>query len=182
MTRIVFLRHFETQIDEEKPVSEWGLTEGGERAMQKLLQSTTIDGLRRVYSSPEHKARYTAQAVAAKQDIDCRTVDVLRKADRSGEGFIEDPDEYVRMVGELLRNPTVPFEWEDRIDVENRIRTFLDTVGPDEGRVMAVSHGIFLSVLFSRHRDEKPLAFWKGLDFGETIEVDRAELVEVFET
>lgn len=182
MTRIIFLRHFETQVEEDKPASEWELTEDGEKAMQELLSSSIIDGLTRVYSSPEHKALRTARAVAEEQDIDCRTVEALREVDRSGEGFIDDHEEYLRMVGLFLRNPTVAFEWEDRTDVEGRIKVFLNAVGPDEGRVMAVSHGIFLSTLLSDPLDEEPFSFWKKLDFGATVEVKRADLVEVFET
>lgn len=181
MTRIVFIRHFETRIEEEKPVSEWELTEDGEKAMQKLLDSTVINGSTGVYTSPEHKAHRTAQAIAAKQDIDCRTVEELREVDRSGEGFIENQNEYRRMVGELLSNPTVPFEWEDRKDVERRVRTFLDTVGPNEGRVIVLSHGLFLTVLLARFRGKEPLAFWKDLEFGEIIAVNRADLMEEFE-
>lgn len=181
MTRILFLRHFETQVDEDKPVSEWDLTEDGEEAMAELLDSDIIAGLDRVYSSPEHKALRTARAVADEVGAPMEEVEAIEEVDRSGEGFIEDHDEYVRMVGQYLRNPTVPFDWEDREHVEDRIRTFLETVDTADDRVMAVSHGMFLSTLLPRLEEKDPYEFWQDLGFGELIEVEHEALLEAIE-
>jgi len=176
MTQILFLRHFETHVDKTTPVSQWELTEAGEAAMHELLDSDIITDLDRVYTSPEQKARRTAQAVAKEVDAPLEKVEALHEVDRSGEGFIEDHDEYVRMVGQYLQNPTVPFDWEDRTQVEARIKTFLETVDASDDRVMAVSHGMFLSTLLPPLDDTNPYTFWQHLNFGETIEADLNEL------
>lgn len=176
MTRITFLRHFETRVDEDTPVSEWDLTDDGEKAMEELLDSDIITDLDRVYSSPEHKALRTARAVAEESGTPLQEIDALQEVDRSGEGFIEDHDEYVQMVKQYLRNPTVPFDWEDRKQVEHRIKRFLETVDTTDDRVMAVTHGMFLSTLLPRLEGEDPYEFWQDLGFGETIEAEHTDL------
>lgn len=180
MTQIVFLRHFETKIEEDRPVSEWGLSEEGKEELQNLLETNILGGLDRVYSSPEHKALKTAQEISQQASIPLVQIEELREVDRSGEGFIEDQEEYVQMVETYLRNPTVPFKWENRNEVEDRIRKFLDTVDTSDERVMAaVTHGMFLSTLLPRLSDSDPYTFWQNLRFGETIKANHKELVEV---
>lgn len=177
MTEIVFLRHFETDVDEDVPAEAWELSAAGTEAMRDLLQSDIVQGIDRVYSSPEHKALRTARAVAETAGIPLEAVDALREVDRSGEGFIEDHDEYIRMVRDYLQNSTVPYQWENREAVEDRIRTFLETVDTRDDRVMAVTHGMFLSTLIPRVRGTDPFTFWKELGFGAIITADHEELV-----
>lgn len=181
VTEIVFLRHFETEPDPETPVSEWTLSTDGAAAAEAFLDSDTLTGIDRVYTSPEQKAQRTAQMVAEEVRVPMQVVDALREVDRSGEGFIADHDEYVRMVRDYLENPAVPFQWENREAVEERIRTFLDTVDTRDDRAIAVTHGMLLATLIPRVHGTAPFPFWQGLGFGETIAVDHNELVATME-
>lgn len=180
MTTVHFLRHFRTEIDEDRPVDEWELTDDGEEAMEVLLEEDWIGELDRVYSSPEHKALRTARAVADVAGCPLVEVEELREVDRSGEGFIEDHDEYVRMVHEYLREPTVPFDWEDRRDVEQRVRGFLRKVSVVDEDVLVVGHGMQFTTMLAGLSERSRTGFWDELGFGAVITHDLEELREEF--
>jgi len=176
MTRVRLLRHFRTTVDADRPVEEWELTEDGEEAMAALLEADWIDGLDRVYSSPEHKALRTARAVAEEAGCPLVESEELREVDRSGEGFIEDHDAYVQMVHAYMREPTVPFDWEDRRDVEERSRAFIERIDADDDTVLVVGHGMQFTTMLAGLSDRLRAGFWDELGFGEVITYDLGEL------
>lgn len=178
MTRIVFLRHFETEVDEDIPVSEWELTADGEAALQRLLERDAVGDVDRVYSSPEQNAHHAAAAIAEANGVPLETVDALHEVDRSGEGFVPDHDDYVDMAERYLRYPTVPFDWEDREAVAARAATFLDAVDTADDRVVAVTHGLFLATVVAPMEGVDRVAFWSDLEFGETVGAEYGELVD----
>lgn len=180
MTTVHFLRHFSTEVDPDRPVDEWELTDDGEGAMRALLEEDWIEELDRVYSSPEQKALRTARAVADVADCPLVEVDALGEVDRSGEGFIEDHDEYVRMVHEYLRGPTVPFDWEDRRDVEDRVRGFLEGVSVVDDTVLVVGHGMQFATMLAGLSERSRVEFWDDLDFGAVITHELEELRQEF--
>jgi len=176
MTTVVCLRHFETAVDPDVPPSEWTLSEEGEAAQAEFLERDLVDDVDAVYTSPEPKARGTAEAVADRADVLVRVDERLREVDRSGEGFIEDQSEYDEMVADYFRIPETPFDWEDRLDVQARIHRFVRDLDTDHDTVLLVSHGLFLTTMLADIFEADRFEFWQDLEFGETLEVDSETL------
>lgn len=135
-----------------------------------------LASLTAVYSSPEPKALGTAERAADLADVTARVDGRLREVDRSGEGFVGD-HEYRRMVERYFRDPAVPFGWEDRRDVERRVRGFVAGMDAD-GELLVVSHGMLLTTMLAPLRERDSFEFWTDLAFGELLQVDAAELGE----
>lgn len=176
MTTVHLLRHFETAVEEDVPVEEWELSPAGEDAMEELLVADWIQDLDHVYSSPEPKALRTARAVAEKAGCELVRLEGLREVDRSGEGFIEDHDEYVSMVHRYLQSPTIGFDWEDRRAVIERTREALAAIDPTDAEVLVVGHGMQFTTMLAPLSEQDPATFWDELGFGERITHDLAEL------
>ena len=176
MMPITFLRHFSTEVDPETPQAEWELSEEGKRQQEEFIEGKDFDH-DVVYSSPEKKALETAQKISEEEDIPLIVSSDLKEVDRSEEGFIEEHEEYVEMVGEFLEKEA-EFGWEEFEEVHGRLESFAETV-EDEKDVLAVTHGMILSTflpdLFGKERFE----FWQRLDFGATYEVAPADVREV---
>ncbi len=182
MTRIVFLRHFETEVENDRPAAEWQLSEGGKQAMLRFLKENDFSDLDRVYTSPERKAKVTAEAVAEQAGVELVETETLAEVDRSGEGFIDDHDRYLEMVQTYLKNPSVSFNWENRSSVKQRIKKFVENVRKSDERVLAATHGMFLATLLTQIRDTGPYPLWQEIEFGELIELSRNELVASIDT
>jgi broad specificity phosphatase PhoE len=161
-----FLRHFQTRVEPDVPVSEWQLSREGRENMQDFLREQDID-VEKVYTSTEPKAVETAEKLAKKADAELVKTDLLREVDRSDEGFVEDHDQYIELVEDYLRGGTKA-DWESQEDVRKRFKKFVREV--DDG--IAVTHGLILSLNIAAERDVNLVKFWKNLGFGEIVEQD----------
>lgn len=167
-----FLRHFETRVDPDTPVSKWVLSDAGHDAMSKYVEETSFDRFNHVLTSPEPKAEVAGRKIAEKSGLPLMVVDDLAEVDRSGEGFIDAEEQYEEMVIQYLQNDRVPFDWEDRIKVEQRWRSFIQWAQAVEGPILAVTHGMFLASVIPRLRGNDPVSFWQDLAFGAELEVE----------
>lgn len=172
MPELVFVRHFETAIDRDRPASEWTLSEEGREAMRTFLGRDAVRSSGLVYSSPEHKALITAERAGEIADTTVRVTDALREVDRSGEGFVDDPSTYAEMVELYFSRPDVPFDWENRRDVETRIRRFVGNIEVEHDPVLIVSHGMLFTTMLAPLSGRDRFEFWKGLEFGEMVRID----------
>ncbi|MBU0530347.1 MAG: histidine phosphatase family protein, partial [Nanoarchaeota archaeon] len=58
--KIFFLRHAETKVDSDTPISKWVLTEEGAKQAEELAKSDVFDEIDIIISSDEDKAFLTA--------------------------------------------------------------------------------------------------------------------------
>ena len=161
-----FLRHFQTKIEPETPVSEWKLSEEGREEMQKFLDENCLN-VDKVYTSTEPKAVETAEKIAKKADAELVKTDLLKEVDRSDEGFVENHDKYIELVENYMRGGSKA-EWESQEEARERFNKFLEQ--SEEG--LAVTHGLILSLNIAAEKDVDPVCFWKDLGFGEMVEQD----------
>lgn len=172
MEKVFFLRHFQTEVDPETPVSEWTLSEEGKDRLQKFLERE-LPEVDAILTSPEPKACNTAEKILEQIGEEVIVIEELREVDRSRRGFIEDHSEYEETAREYLQNEFPKTGWEPKSKVENRIKAFieqLEEMGYD--RVLVVGHGLYFSVLLG----DDLYFFWRDLRFGELIEKDFSEL------
>ncbi|QKQ98348.1 hypothetical protein GKQ38_02355 [Candidatus Nanohaloarchaea archaeon] len=172
MQKVFFLRHFQTEVDPDTPVSEWTLSEEGMNQLQEFLDRDIPD-VEAILTSPEPKARNTAEKILEQTGEEVVPMEELREVDRSRRGFIEDHSEYVETAKTYLQNDFPKTAWEPKSEVKNRIRTFIEKLEDMEyERVLVVGHGLYFSILLG----DEPYFFWRELEFGELVEKDFQEL------
>ena len=175
MTEITFLRHFETEVEKDKPAEEWDLSNKGKKDMERFLEEKEFEEFDIVMTSPEHKAKKTAEAVADRAGTSLKVLEELSEFNREGK-FIEKQEDYFEAVRRLLEDGKYG-DWETREHAEKRLERFLEKA-EKYGKVLAVSHGMILTVLLAENFGKQPFKFWKQLGMGEKVEVDIKKLRE----
>lgn len=171
MTKLTFLRHYETKPDKDKPAPEWDLSEKGKEATLELLDSEKLRNIDKIFASTEKKAAITAMEVAKKYKVPFVSCEELVEVDRSRSGFIE--GDYGKVVEQYLScSKEFRYNWEKVSHVKERIEGFLGKICAEPGNLLIVSHGLFLSILLAGYLNRKPFDFWKELKFGQILEVD----------
>ncbi|MFO7710465.1 MAG: histidine phosphatase family protein [Candidatus Woesearchaeota archaeon] len=172
--KIIFLRHFRTKVDRNKPVAEWGLDEEGKKAMQQLLATYDFSKISSIISSPEPKALITAKAIGGEFSKEIIEEPLISEVDRSKAGFIE--GDYTEVVKRYFSSYNFEYAWEPIEAVRERIRKAERKIALVSGNPLIISHGMFLSLMLAPLLGKEVISFWKNLGFGEIIEVDRALL------
>jgi broad specificity phosphatase PhoE len=179
MGKIYFLRHFKPHMDKCKPVAEWGLDKEGKAEMQKLLNQDRFKDLKNVLTSPEPKAKISAEAFHKKYGIPITLVSEVSEVDRSKAGYIE--GDYTRIVESYLtESEDFEYDWEDINQVKERIKKFVKILENKEFNVLVVSHGMYLSLMLSEYFNKEVVEFWKNLKFGQILEVDYKKLKDIW--
>jgi broad specificity phosphatase PhoE len=174
MEKLVFLRHFRTRIERDKPASEWTLDETGIKEMREMIEGGRFEGFDRIISSTEMKARITAEAISERHGTPIELSDDIVEVNRD-YGFIE--GNYRRVVERYLSEADgFDHPWEEMSHVRARALRFVERLKAETGNILVVSHGMFLSILQSRYFGQPPADFWKSLAFGQMLEVDYEKL------
>jgi len=174
LKKLVFLRHFHTRIEKDKPASEWALDETGVREMREMIECGRFEGYDKIISSAERKARVTAEAISERHGTLMELSDDIVEVDR-GSGFVE--GDYGRVVERYLsEDEGFDHPWEDISSVRARARRFVGRLEAETGNILVISHGLFLSVLLSGYFGQDPAKFWEILAFGQQLEVDYEKL------
>ncbi len=150
MTKIIFLRHAETEKDPNVNAKEWGLSKEGEENARKILSIPELMEVDRIYSSCEKKAFLTVKPIAnklQKEIIQLSFFDEIKRGDKflSKEDFekekhlqLEDID-YHAFNGESGREALLRFkEGVERTKEECKEET-----------VIIATHGTILNFYFA---------------------------------
>ncbi len=176
--KILFLRHFKPNIEQEKPVSEWGLSNAGIEEMNKLIHSKKIDNISEIISSPENKALVTAKKISETQDIEFYQEPLVAEVDRSKAGYIE--GDYKEIVKKYLSGDLdFEYAWEPLESVKSRCKDLICNL-EEKRNILIISHGMFLSILLSEYFNKDIVEFWQELRFGELLEVDSEKLKQIW--
>ena len=149
-----------------------------------MIEGGRFEGVDKIISSPERKARIAAEAISDRHGIPMVLSDDIVEVDREGSGFI--PGDYGGVAERYLSEAEgSDHPWEDISRVRARALRFVEGLGDEEGNILVISHGLFLSLLLSRYFGRDPATFWRSLAFGQLLEVDyeglKASLDERFD-
>jgi len=172
-SRLLFLRHFETNIDPDRPASQWDLSDAGLNRSKTFVESWRKP-LKGVWSSPEPKASTTAEALSVRIGAPLFIDPRLREVDRGGSGLIKDYAEAVELY--LREAPGAP-QWEPINCVNERAVSFLKSLR-GSGDHLVVTHGLFMAVAISNYFNVDRFAFWRSLGFGQLIDVGYNDLLD----
>jgi len=145
MSKLVyFITHPDVQIDPERPVPKWSLSERGLSRMRAALSLSWIRDLTAVYASEERKAIQGAEVLAHALQLRVQTRAALGEVDRSSTGYLPHA-EHELTADELFARPGVSARgWETANAAQARIVsavTALVAADGSSGALAIVSHG-----------------------------------------
>jgi broad specificity phosphatase PhoE len=141
--RLLFITHADVVIDPDRPVPDWGLSERGIARHRAFAEMPVCDGLTRVISSDERKARDGAEILAQARGLPCHVLPDLHENDRSATGYLP-RDEFEQVADAFFAMPDHSVRgWERAVDAQARIVRAVETAVQQfpTGDLAIVSHG-----------------------------------------
>lgn len=168
-TKIIFLRHADTEKDPNLNASLWGLSEKGKAQSLLLLNDPEINNVDLIYVSQEQKTRLTVEPIVLnlkKGVIESSSFNEVKRGDKflSKEEFEEEKKKqltdlsYHAFNGESCEEALARF----KDGVSNIIK------GNEEKTILVVTHGTVLNLYFGSLLNvniEKLNERWKNTDF-----------------
>lgn len=139
-----YITHPQVQIDPEKPVPQWSLSELGASRLQLVGQRDWVKSITCFVSSDETKALETVQLLINKRDVPFFVREDAHENDRSATGFVP-PDRFEELANQFFAKPDESvLGWEKACDAQARILTMtnamLDQHG-QKGNLAFIGHG-----------------------------------------
>lgn len=168
-----FLRHAETEVDKEIPVSYWKLSKEGKRAAYELADQGIFDDVHMIVASEEPKAIETAEPIAKRLGVELMCVAELGEIQRDSGGFLDkgDFDKAVRFS--LTNLDESRREWEKGRDALLRFQGAIDRIDSEceHKNILIVAHGcvvnLYLAHLLGRlHETHARMMKTRFCDFG----------------
>ena len=171
----MLVRHAQVRLDPEVPPQEWELTDEGRAAAERLARLEVFAGIETVVTSPERKARGTAEPIAAAAGVELRVEPDLREAERDAPA-VDDRAAFVARVNVWLGGGDVP-GWEERDVASARIVDCISRILDEvSGDLVVVSHGTVLSLYLAwvRRHERVDLDEWEAIPLPAVAVVDPA--------
>lgn len=168
---LVLVKHGSPVLDPATPAREWALSARGEsealRVAEHLRAYEPID----LVSSPEPKARRTAELIAGVLRTRNRVADDLREIDRRVLPSAE-PAEHREMNWPIFSEPDRAVLGSESANTallryQSAIQAEIDRCESDY--VVAVSHGTVMALLVARHNAVDAFRFWANLQCGDVV-------------
>lgn len=181
---LLLIRHARSQADPDRPPEEWPLAARGPSGAASLAPMLARFGPGRLLSSPEPKARQTAEILGRHLDLDVRIIDGLREHDRTGVPFFESQEEFERRVAEVFERPTERvLGGESGAEACRRFTAALEDVlasSADEC-IAFVTHGTVMSLYLGSLGTVDPLRLWRllGMPAYAAVEWPTGRLIEL---
>lgn len=147
-----FLRHGETKVDKNTPVSKWILSEKGVEQAKRLVSEGSFDDIDIIFSSAEEKAYQTAKPVAEKLKKTITRLPEINELDRDKGKFME-PEEYEKTIKQCLENPEESFNnWETANHALERFSRKISDLDKEyeNKKILVVGHGFTINMYFSK--------------------------------
>jgi broad specificity phosphatase PhoE len=167
--RVILAKHALPDIESGVAARHWQLGARGERQARRLareLRERLSTNPFRLVSSPEPKARRTAEIVAHELDSSVIVRNGLEELDRSVLP-ISSPAEYAALNAPIFAEPWRRVLGEESGDEAlarfERALCAAVTETPDEADVIAVTHGTVIALFVAAHAGVDGFELWKRL-------------------
>ncbi|NHJ87050.1 MAG: histidine phosphatase family protein [Asgard group archaeon] len=153
---IIFLRHAETHIDKTTPAHKWNLTPMGYKTIKQLVEQDLFSNIDLIITSTELKSIETAKPFATKNNLKIVSYPELNEVTRSKSKVWSDNAYHNDVKQFFLKMDKSIDNWEIANSALNRIVTkfeLIDTENENK-KILIVSHGLLLTLLFSLLKNE----------------------------
>jgi len=146
------IRHAETEVNNDLPVSKWTLNIKGVIQSEKLASDKTFKKVNVLIASDEKKAIQTAKPIAKRLGLTIDKVKAFRELNRDKSGFLE-PKTWNFCVKYAMKNPDKSkSDWEL---ASNALQRFSDKIDEldlayNKRKIIIVTHGIVANLYFAQ--------------------------------
>jgi broad specificity phosphatase PhoE len=184
-TKLIFVRHSQSQVDPERPASQWGLAEAGRERCTALADRLAGYHPDLIATSVEPKAQQTGALAAQRLGLPCETAAGLHEHLRERAGWLDQPA-FEQAVAAFFERPGMLVFGEETADqacerFEGAVRSVL---AAHAGKTVAiVAHGTVITLFVARCAGVEPVSFWKRLHMPAIVvmSLPELELLEVVE-
>ncbi|MDQ3778364.1 MAG: phosphoglycerate mutase family protein [Actinomycetota bacterium] len=162
---LLLVRHSAPELDPARPADEWRLSDEGRERCRPLADRLAVFEPRMLLSSPEPKARETAELIAEPLSLAVHVDERLRETARSSVGWLE-REELERGVAELFARPQELVFGEETAD--HALARFSSVVDGLQ-RAAVVSHGRVISLYAARRTGRDPFELWRSLKLPDVV-------------
>jgi 2,3-bisphosphoglycerate-dependent phosphoglycerate mutase len=166
VTNLILIRHSQTDARPDIAKHEWGLTVEGQRRAESLPPLLAEYQPFVLASSPEVKARQTAEPIARRYNVDVCEVADLREHDRysvewmsSEEAFRASVIDFFEHLDELVLGEETGRQALNRFT--NAVDTLIDQYSGSN--IVAVTHGSVITLLAAKFAGVDAVSFWQSL-------------------
>ena len=165
MRKLVLIKHARPEIDNNRPASEWALSEEGRLACPALAEAIRPHAPASIVSSDEPKARETAELIGRALNIVPTVAPDLHEHDRSNVRFMP-PREFISMMALFFKERSRLVL--GRETAEQALRRFDNAVdailgASGEQNIGVVTHGTVLALIASAHGAGDAFTLWRQL-------------------
>lgn len=134
-----YISHPQVQIDPDKPVPNWSLSEHGASRLELTRDRDWVKSITAFVSSAETKALETAQLLINQRDLPLIVREDAHENDRSATGFVP-PDRFEELANQFFAKPDESvLGWEKASDAQTRILAMADAMLEKHGQKGAVA-------------------------------------------
>lgn len=163
MSPLILVRHSTPVIDPAIPSTDWALSPAGIEAAERLAVHLEPFGPARLLSSPERKARETAQAIGRRFGLEAQVEAGLREHERATAGFLPQDAFKAGIAAIFARPDEIAFGEESAAGVFARFSSALSPLSGEGRTVVAVTHGTAISIYMAQKFGIDGIGFWRDL-------------------
>jgi broad specificity phosphatase PhoE len=171
---LILVKHSMPDIEEARPANTWRLSPAGQVRAQKLAAQLVDFSPQVILSSPEPRAKETAEILASWFRLDLQTVPDLREHDRSNVPFLPydrfqiSMRDFFQKADELVLGTETANQAHARFyrAVHSILNQYLNKT------VVIVTHGTVISLFVSRLTGSSDLELWNRLGLPSFIAMD----------
>lgn len=149
-TKIIFIRHADTQKDPAVNAALWGLSEKGKEQAEEMAKNPLVDTIETIYTSEEPKTTLTAAPIAKKLSKELYPFSFFNEVAR-GDKFLTKEEFEAEKVRQLTDLSFKAFGGESGFQALERFKKGISQVTEEnKGKtICVVSHGTVLNIYFA---------------------------------
>ena len=164
---LLLVRHSVPTVDRGRAAEEWRLSEEGRRRCGPLGERLAAYEPQLLLSSPEPKARETAELVAPPLGLEVQVDERLRETARRTVGWLE-REKLQHGIAQLFARPDEVVYGEE--SANDALARFAAAVDGLEDAVV-VSHGTVISLYAAARTGRDAYELWRGLELPDVLPI-----------
>ena len=171
---LILVKHSLPKVKQNLPANKWKLSKEGQARTRRLAERLSYFHPDVIFSSPEPKAKETAEIIANILQLELHIVEDLHEHDRSNLPYLSQ-DEFQASIREFFQKPSaLVFGEETANESHSRFYRAVHTILKNHTNktVVIVAHGTVISLFVSRLTGISDLLLWNELDLPSFVVID----------
>ena len=166
MRHLVLIKHSLPAIEPTLPAKQWPLSPEGHQRCHALVTHLVSYTPSLIASSPECKARQTAEHLSRAFRLPYRIIEGLHEHERSKTGFLPQT-RFEQIMDTFFSQPdSIVFGSESARQARERFITTVEEILWEitTGDIFIVAYGTVITLFVSHHTAQAPFPLWQSLD------------------